>query len=88
MIGAARARSSGARRSTRFVVGVACALAEPDRSFDIVRSERMLQWVSDPAAAVAEMARVVRPGGQVSLIDADWSTFTINVGDDDLTARV
>ena len=34
------------------------------------------------------MARVVRPGGRISLIDTDWSTFAINVGDDDLAERV
>jgi hypothetical protein len=34
------------------------------------------------------MVRVVRPGGRVSLIDTDWSTFTIDVGDDELAALV
>ena len=61
---------------------------EPDDSFDAARSERTLQWLADPAAAVAEMVRVVRPGGRVSLIDTDWSTFTIDVGDDKLAALV
>lgn len=60
----------------------------PDDSFDAARSERTLQWLADPAAAVAEMVRVVRPGGRVSLIDTDWSTFTIHVGDDALAALV
>jgi SAM-dependent methyltransferase len=69
-------------------VGDACSLAEPDDYFDIVRSERTLQWLADPGAAVAEMARVVRPGGRVSLIDTDWSTFAIDVGDDAVTAVV
>jgi hypothetical protein len=34
------------------------------------------------------MSRVARPGGQVSLIDSDWSTFSIDIDDDDLAARV
>ena len=72
----------------RFSVGDAHALDEPDDAFDAVRSERTLQWLADPAAAVAEMVRVVRPGGRVSLIDTDWSTFTIDVGDDALAALV
>ncbi|MFM2072307.1 MAG: hypothetical protein RLZZ623_2570 [Actinomycetota bacterium] len=88
MIRVARSRAGAARCRVRFTVGDACSLAEPDRSFDAVRSERTLQWLTDPGAAVAEMARVVHPGGRVSLIDTDWSTFAIDVGDDDLAAMV
>jgi len=39
-----------------FRVGDALELAEPNCSFDIARSERTLQWLTDPKAAVAEMA--------------------------------
>ena len=88
MIAAARSRARAATCRTRFAVGDASALDEPDDSFDVVRSERMLQWLTSPEAAVAEMARVLRPGGLVSLVDTDWSTFEIDVGDDDLATRV
>lgn len=88
MLRVARSRADGARCRVRFTVGDACSLAEPDDSFDVVRSERTLQWLADPTTAVAEMARVVRRGGLVSLIDTDWSTFAIDVGDDDLAAMV
>ncbi len=88
MIRAARARASTAKCRTRFTVGDACALDEPNGSFDVVRCERTLQWLADPVAAVAEFARVTRAGGRISLIDTDWSTFAIDVGDDDLAARV
>ena len=88
MIAVARSRASAATCRTRFTVGDALALEEPDGSFDVVRCERTLQWLPDPEAAVAEMARLLRPGGLVTLIDSDWSTFTIDVGDDDLTRRV
>ena len=53
------------------MVGNALDLAAPDRSFDAVRSERTLQWLTDPNAAVAEMARVLRLGGLLALIDSD-----------------
>jgi SAM-dependent methyltransferase len=88
MLRVARARAAAARRGVRFTLGDACALAEPDDYFDVVRSERTLQWLTDPATAVAEMVRVVRPGGRVSLIDSDWSTLAIDVGDEDLATRV
>lgn len=88
MLRVARSDAGSARCRVRFSVGDACSLDEPDASFDVVRAERTLQWLTDPGAAVTEMARVVRPGGVVSLIDTDWSSFTIDVGDDDLAARV
>jgi SAM-dependent methyltransferase len=88
MVRVARSKAGAAPCRVRFTVGDACSLAEADDSFDAVRSERTLQWLADPVAAVAEMARVVRPGGRVSLIDTDWSTLAIDVGDDELAAMV
>ncbi|HYH93707.1 MAG TPA: methyltransferase domain-containing protein [Candidatus Saccharimonadales bacterium] len=88
MLRGARMNARFARCRVRFTVGDACFLDEPDDAFDAVRAERTLQWLADPAAAVAEMVRVVRPGGRISLIDTDWSTFEIDVGDDELAAVV
>jgi SAM-dependent methyltransferase len=88
MLRAARERVGGVRCQVRFTLGEACALDEPDDSYDVVRCERTLQWITNPLVAIAEMARVVRPGGLVSLIDTDWSTFSIDVGDDDVARRV
>jgi SAM-dependent methyltransferase len=88
MLAEARRRAVDATCRVRFTVGDAGALEEPDASFDAVRSERMLQWVPDPARAVAEMARVLRPGGLVCLADSDWSTLDLDVGDPDLSRRV
>ncbi len=72
----------------RFSVGDALALDEPDHSFDAARSERTLQWLTDPQAAVDELARVLRPGGRISLIDTDWSTLRLDVGDNTVAAQV
>lgn len=88
MLAEARVRATDAPCRVRFTVGDAGALDEPDASFDAVRSERMLQWVPDPARAVAEMARVLRPGGLVCLTDSDWSTLAFDVGDPDIARRV
>lgn len=88
MLQAARQRAGAAACPVRFSVGDAHALDEPDRSFDAARSERTLQWLADPQAAVDELSRVLRPGGRISLIDTDWSTLRIDVGDRELTARV
>ena len=88
MLRAARSNAGSARCRVRFSAGDACALNEPDGSFDAARAERTLQWLADPGAAVAEMVRVLRSRGRLALIDTDWSTFGIDVGDEALTALV
>jgi SAM-dependent methyltransferase len=88
MLRVAWANARSAPCPVRFAVGDAHALDEPDQSFDVARAERTLQWLADPAAAVAEMVRVLRPGGRISLIDTDWSTLAIDVGDEALAGLV
>lgn len=88
MLGIARRRSSEVACAVRFSVGDARALAEADQSFDVVRSERTLQWLPKPASVVAEFVRVLRPGGRLSLIDTDWSTLHLDVGNPQITKVV
>lgn len=88
MLEAARGRAAAAPCAVRFSVGDALALDEPDRSFDAARCERTLQWLADPQVAVGELARVLRPGGRVCLIDTDWSTFRLDAGDPGLASAV
>jgi len=47
----------------RFTVGTAAHLPYPDAHFDAVVMLDVLEHVSDERAAVAEIARVLRPGG-------------------------
>jgi ubiquinone/menaquinone biosynthesis C-methylase UbiE len=49
-----------------FRVGDAQALQFSDASFDVAVMALVISFLSDPAKAVAEMARVVRPGGSVA----------------------
>jgi SAM-dependent methyltransferase len=46
--------------------GDAASLPFPDDSFDVTLCQSGLMFVPDAAAAVGEMARVVRPGGRVA----------------------
>lgn len=71
-----------------FVLGDAQALGLASATFDVARSERVLQWLPDPQAAVAELARVLRSGGRISLIDTDWGSLTLDIGADDLADAV
>ncbi|HEX6989235.1 MAG TPA: class I SAM-dependent methyltransferase [Bacillota bacterium] len=64
---AEHARAAG-RDQIRFVQGDARALPFDDGSFDLVVSSLVVFLLEDPAAAVAELARVTVPGGRVALL--------------------
>jgi ubiquinone/menaquinone biosynthesis C-methylase UbiE len=57
----------------RFVVGDARALPWREGRFDVVVSGLVLNFVSDPAAAMAEMRRVARPGATVAAYLWDYA---------------
>jgi SAM-dependent methyltransferase len=63
-VGAARERLAG--RPAEFVVADAQALPFDDGSFDAAVAGLVLNFVPHPAAGLAEMARVTRPGGVVA----------------------
>lgn len=88
MLEVARQRSSDAPCAVRFLVGDARSLEQADDSFDVIRSERTLQWVPDPEIVVSGFARVLRPRGRLSLIDTDWSSLRLEVGDPEITKVV
>lgn len=69
VIEAAKHLSNGA--GIDFRVGDAEALDFPDDSFDAVISTFGVMFARDPEAVASELARVVRPGGRVSL--ANWA---------------
>lgn len=48
-----------------FVEGDAFSLPFEAGGFDLVWNKYLLQWLHDPRAALVEMKRVTRPGGQV-----------------------
>jgi ubiquinone/menaquinone biosynthesis C-methylase UbiE len=59
MLSVARSRCAGP-----LVTGDALALPFHDASFDLAVAVTVLEFVADPTAAVAELARVTRPGGR------------------------
>jgi SAM-dependent methyltransferase len=58
---------------TRFVLGDAQTLAEADKTYDVTVSGLVLNFVLDPARAVAEMARVTREDGTVAAYVWDYA---------------
>ncbi len=63
--------------NVRFVTGDAYDLQFPDGSFSIVHAHQVLQYLSDPVRALAEMRRVCAPGGVVAARDADYASIAI-----------
>jgi demethylmenaquinone methyltransferase/2-methoxy-6-polyprenyl-1,4-benzoquinol methylase len=65
MLAGARARIEAAGLSNRItlVEGGAEQLPFPDGAFDALTFTYLIRYVEDPAATLAELARVVRPGG-------------------------
>jgi ubiquinone/menaquinone biosynthesis C-methylase UbiE len=61
-----------------FVLADAQQLPFPDHSFDAARVDRTLQHIPHPAGVIAEMVRVVRPGGWMVAMEPDWGTFIVN----------
>lgn len=67
----ARAQVTDPRAS--FAVGDARVLPLPDRAVDVVVSGLVLNFVPEPARAVADFARVVSPGGVVAAYVWDYA---------------
>jgi 2-polyprenyl-3-methyl-5-hydroxy-6-metoxy-1,4-benzoquinol methylase len=72
------AREAAARAgvAVTFEVGDVYALDLPDDSFDVVHAHQVLQHLTDPVAALREMARVCRPGGIIAVRDVDYAATT------------
>jgi ubiquinone/menaquinone biosynthesis C-methylase UbiE len=69
-------------------VASADALPFDDARFDGCWADRVLQHLERPEAALAEMARVTRPGGRVVVADPDYDTQVVAVEDEELARRV
>jgi ubiquinone/menaquinone biosynthesis C-methylase UbiE len=89
IVAEATRRARGRNVPAEFHVGDALALDLPDGCVDRCKAERLLMHVEgDPALAVGEMARVLRPGGRLVVFDFDWDALVIDGAEHDLTQRI
>ncbi|GAB4589541.1 methyltransferase domain-containing protein [Nocardia sp. IFM 10818] len=88
MLAVARARAAEIGADAEFTEASVYRMPFEDNSFDAVRCERVYQHLDDPAAATAEIARILRPGGRVVLIDSDWYTAITHPGDPEVVAAL
>jgi SAM-dependent methyltransferase len=64
------------------------ALPFDDHTFDVVFSNNFLECVGDKAAFLQDVARVLRPGGQVICAHWDWDSQAFDGTDKELVRRV
>jgi demethylmenaquinone methyltransferase/2-methoxy-6-polyprenyl-1,4-benzoquinol methylase len=71
MLAAGRVRvdAAGLGKRIQLEQGRAERLPFEDASFDALTFTYLLRYVDDPAATMKELARVVRPGGRIAMLD-------------------
>lgn len=74
-LGQHKVTAAGMSQRIQFVAADALELPFTDKVFACVTSAFALRNVTDISQALAEMRRVVRPGGQVIILEATWPTL-------------
>lgn len=77
MVATARARTAG-QQNVEVRQADAHRLPFETHSIDRARTDRVLMHVADPAAVLAELHRVLRPGGLLTLAEPDWDALAID----------
>lgn len=90
MVAAAAGRIAAAGLSERVIVRQcdATALAFPDAGADFVAAAQVYSYVPQVALAVAEAARVLRPGGRLVVLETDWDLCVYESADPQLGRRI
>ena len=87
MLDLARLRCEGYDNAA-FREGDATALPVDDGEFDAALCVQVMEYVPDPSAALAEIHRVLRPGGRAVIWDVCWATAWWHTDDPDRMRRV
>ena len=75
-------------RNVTLVEGEAIPLPLEEASMDRALSVQVFEYIADIPAALAEVHRVLRPGGRVVLWDIDWTTLSWHADDAERMARM
>lgn len=88
LLASAERRTAEALSHAHYVSGDAYGLPFGAESFDAALCERVFQHLTAPDRAAREIARVLRPGGRVVVVDSDWGTAIVHPGDRAVTRTV
>ena len=72
----------------RFEPGDASRLPAPDAHFDAAVSVQVYEYIPEVEIALAELYRVLRPGGRGAIISTDWRSVVWSSRDDGRMQRV
>ncbi len=86
-IGIARSRCAGLS-NVSFQLGDATDLPFEDAEFDAVMSSQVFEYLGNVRGALAEVSRVLKPGGRVLIHDTDWGALLWHSSDPDRMARI
>jgi ubiquinone/menaquinone biosynthesis C-methylase UbiE len=78
---AQRAQREGVDAAVQTRVGDATALDLPDASVDFAVAVQSYSYVPEVERAIAEAARVLRPGGRLAVLETDWDMCVYESGD-------
>jgi ubiquinone/menaquinone biosynthesis C-methylase UbiE len=89
-LAAASARAAGRPVAAwvDFRHGDAAALPFPDGSFDAAVATQVYEYVGEMPTALAELHRVLRPGGRAVIVDSDWDAIVWHSSDPARTAAI
>jgi arsenite methyltransferase len=73
---------------TEFRKADATKLPYPDDSFDAAVSTQVYEYVANIPAALAELYRVMRPGGRVVVLDTDYGSLVIHTENEGRMQRI
>jgi len=82
------ARSRHAEPDLHFAVSDGAKLPCESATFDALAIERVLMHIADPAAVIAEAARVLSDDGCLVVCETDWQSLHIDHPDAALTSRI
>lgn len=84
----ARWQAAGANPHIAFKLADAHQLPFPEDQFNRVLCVEMLEWASAPSQVLAEIRRVLKPGGRAVLIHTDFDTQVFNAAGKRLCRKI
>ena len=88
MIQQAQQRHQLSPLPVEFHIADACALPFANETYDVVRTDRTLQHIPTPGSVLAEIKRVLKPGGRVVCSETDWETLSLDVTDRQIYRKI
>ena len=75
---AAIEQARAARLDARFEAASVYDLPFPDASFDAAFAHALFEHLAEPPRALAELHRILKPGGVIGLRSPDWGGFVVH----------